>query len=171
MACNLTTGFARDCSDSVGGIEELYLLSRDTMTAHTVLNHEVTAITDGLATWYKYELKKEVGSIVATTTIDPANGTRFSEGVIAFSINKFSATKSNELRLMVLGRLAVIVKDNNGVYWGLGFQSYSEGQSLVANSGTAFGDRSGYDIELMAKEAETPYQVDATVVAGLTIST
>jgi len=171
MACELATGFARDCSDSVGGIEELYLLSRDTMTAYSIVNHEVTAITDGGATWYKYELKKEVGSVVATTTIDPANGTRFSEGVIAFSLNKFSNAKSNELRLMVLGRLAVIVKDNNGVYWGLGFQSFAEGQSLVANTGTAFGDRNGYDIELMAKESETPYQIDATVVAGLTIST
>ena len=36
----------------------------------------------------KYQLKKEVGSVVATTTIDPANGTRFSEAVVSFSINK-----------------------------------------------------------------------------------
>jgi hypothetical protein len=169
MPCNLAAGFERDCSDSVGGIEEIYLLSRDSMTSYTESNHEVTAITDGGATWYKYELKKEVGSIVATTTIDPANGTRFSEGVVAFSINKFSAVKSNELRLMVLGRLAVIAKDNNGVYWGLGFQSYAEGQSLVANTGTAFGDRSGYDVELMAKEAETPYEISAVAIDLLTI--
>jgi len=169
MACNLSAGFTRDCSDSVGGIEELYLLPRDSVSTFTESGHEITAITDGGATWYKYELKKEVGSIVATTTIDPANGTRFSEGVVAFSINKFSATKSNELRLMVLGRLAIIVKDNNGVYWGLGFQSYAEGQSLVANTGTSVGDRSGYDIELMSKEAETPYEVSAATIATLTI--
>ena len=170
MACNLSAGFARDCSDSVGGIEELYLLSRDTMTAFGLTNHEVTSITDGGATWRTYELKKEVGSCTATTTIDPANGTRFSEGVVAFSINKFSATKSNELKLALLGRLCCIVKDNNGVFWALGFQNYAEGQSVVANTGTAFGDRNGYDIEIMAKEPEMPYEVGASVVAGLTKS-
>jgi len=72
---------------------------------------------------------------------------------------------------MVLGQLVAIVKDNNGVYWGLGFQNFAEGQSLVANTGTAYGDRNGYDIEIMSKEPETPYEVDSTVVAGLTIST
>ena len=70
---------------------------------------------------------------------------------------------------MILGRLAVIVKDSNAIYWGLGFQSYCEGQSMVANTGTAFGDRNGYDVELMAKEAETPYQISAAAIALLTI--
>ncbi len=171
MPCTLSSGFARDCSDSVGGIEELYILERASVTAYTESSHEITAITDGGSTWRKYELKKEVGSVTATTTIEPANGTRFSEGVIAFSINKFSATKSNELKLMVLGQIVCIVKDNNGIYWGLGFQNFAEGQSLVANTGAAYGDRNGYDIEIMAKEPETPYEVDSTVVAGLTIST
>ena len=171
MACNLSSGFARDCSDSTGGIEELYLLKRSDITAYTEANSEITAITDGGNTWYKYELKKEVGSVVATMTIDPANGTRFSEGVIAFSINKFKATTINELKLALLGQLAVIVKDNNGRYWGMGFQNFAEGQSLVANTGTAYGDRNGVDVEIMAKEPQPPYTVDGSVIAGLTIST
>ena len=170
MSCNLSNGFARDCSDSVGGLEELYILERATVTTYTEASSEVTAITDGGATWRKYELKKEVGSIVATTTIDPANGTSFSEGVIAFSVNKFSAAKVNEIRLMSLGQIICICKDNNGVYWGLGFQNFAEGQSLVANTGTAYGDRNGIDVEIMAKEPQAPYQVSASVVDLLTIS-
>lgn len=171
MSCPLSTGFARDCSDSVGGVEEFYLLSRDTMTAFTEANSEVTAITDGGATWRKYELKKEVGSVVATTTVDPANGTRFSDGLLSFSINKFTAAKVNELKLMILGRLCCIIKLNTGVYLALGFQSFAEGQSLVVNSGTAFGDRNGFDVEIMAKEAQPPFEVAASVIAGLTIAT
>tara|TARA_R100001129_G_scaffold180239_2_gene158087 strand:+ start:6949 stop:7464 length:516 start_codon:yes stop_codon:yes gene_type:complete len=171
MPCTLSSGFARDCSDSTGGLEELYILERASVTAYTEASSEVTAITDGGSTWRKYELKKEVGSVTATTTIDPANGTRFSEGVIAFSINKFTAAKINELRIMILGQIIVICKDNNGKYWGLGFQNFAEGQSMVANSGTAYGDRNGVDIELMAKEPLAPFEVAASVVAGLTIST
>jgi hypothetical protein len=170
VSCNLSNGFARDCSDSVGGLEELYILERATVTAYTEASSEVTAITDGGATWRKYELKKEVGSIVATTTIDPANGTSFSEGVIGFSINKFSAAKVNEIRLMLLGQIVCICKDNNGVYWGLGFQNFAEGQSFVANTGTAYGDRNGIDCEIMAKEKQAPFEVSSSVVAGLTIA-
>ena len=170
MSCPLSSGFARDCSDSVGGVEELYIIERASITAYTEASSEVTAITDGGNTWRKYELKKEVGSVTATTTIDPANGTRFSEGVVAFSINKFAAAKVNEIKIMILGRLAVIVKDNNGVYWGLGFQNFAEGQSMAVNSGSAYGDRNGFDVEIMAKEPEAPFEVSASVVAGLTIS-
>jgi len=170
MPCLISGGIARDCSDSVGGLEELYILERATVTAYTEASSEISAITDGGATWKKFELKKEVGSIVATTTIDPANGTRFSEGVIAFSVNKFSATKVNILKLLILGQIVAICKDNNGVYWGLGFQNFAEGQSMAVNTGTAYGDRNGFDIELMAKEPEAPYEVSSSVVAGLTIA-
>jgi len=41
---------------------------------------------------------------------------------------------------------------------------------MAVNSGTAYGDRNGYDIELMAKEPEAPFEVSASVVAGLTIA-
>jgi len=169
MACGLDTGFARDCSDSVGGIEEFYLLERSGVTAYVEASNEVTGITDGGATWHKYELKKEVGSITAPVTISPENGTRFSEAKLAFSINKFSAAKSNELKLMILGQVIAVIKDNNGVYWGLGFQSFAEGSALSANTGTAYGDRNGYDVELTAKEPETPYEVSAAAVALMTI--
>ena len=59
MSCNLSSGFARDCSDSTGGLEELYILERASVTAYTEASSEVTAITDGGSTWRKYELKKE----------------------------------------------------------------------------------------------------------------
>ena len=170
MACELTTGFTRDCSDSTGGIEEIYLINRDDFTYTLDGSNSSLIATISTSTWYRYYLKKEVGSIVATTSIDPANGTRFSEGLVAFSINKFDATKTNELKVMILAQLGCIVKDNNGKYWALGFQNFAEGQSLVANTGTAYGDRNGYDIEIMAKEQEPPFEVPESVILSLTLS-
>ena len=170
MACLPALGFNRDCSDSVGGIEELYLTARANLSSFVESSHEVTGVTMGPSpSWYRYQLKKEVGSVTAPTTISPENGTRFTESTVAFSINKFSATKSNEMKLMILGQLAVIVKDENGVYWGLGFQSWAEGSAMSAMTGTAFGDRNGYDISILAKEKETPFEVAASVIAGMTI--
>jgi hypothetical protein len=169
MACGLDTGFSRDCSDSVGGIEEFYLLERSSVTDYVETAHVVTAITDGGATWHKYELKKEVGSVTAPVTISPENGTRFSEAKLAFSINKFSAAKSNELKLMILGQVIAIVKTNNNKYLALGFQSFAEGSAYSLNTGQSYGDRNGYEIELTAREPETPYEVDPAVITGLVI--
>jgi len=168
MACITTQGFCRDCSDNTGGIEELLVLERSNISAYVESGSEVTGITDGGATWRQYQLKKEIGSVTSTMTIDPANGTRFSEGVIAFSINTFKAASVNELKIALLGQLAVIAKDNNGRYWALGFQSYAEGQSLISQTGTAYGDQNGFAVEIMAKEPEPPYEVSSSVISGLT---
>lgn len=171
MSCPLATGFSRDCSDSIGGIEEILISERDNITAFTLANHEITAITQAGATnFYKYNLKKESGSLMSTSTIDPVGGTSFYDNVAAFTINKLSAVKSNELKLAILARVFVIVKDNNGVYWSLGADAFAEGSSLVAQTGQAFGDANQYQIEITDKSKLPCYAVQASVVAGLTIA-
>lgn len=171
MSCPLATGFSRDCSDSIGGIEEILISERDNVSAFTVANHDISAITQVAATsFYKYELKKESGSLTSTSTIDPVGGTSFYDNVAAFTINKLSAAKTNELRLMILARLFCIVKDNNGLYWALGADAFAEGSSLVAQTGQAFGDANQYQIEITDKSKFSCYGVDASVIAGLTIA-
>ena len=168
MACVTTQGFCRDCSDNVGGIEELLIIERINISTYVESGSEVSAITDGGATWRQYQLKKEIGSVTSTMTISPENGTRFSESAIAFSINTFKAASVNELKVALLGQLAVIAKDNNGRYWGLGLQSFAEGTSLVTQTGTAYGDRNGFDVEISAKEPEPPYEVSSSVIGAMT---
>tara|TARA_R110002020_G_scaffold253486_1_gene467142 strand:- start:384 stop:899 length:516 start_codon:yes stop_codon:yes gene_type:complete len=171
MSCPLATGFSRDCSDSIGGIEEILISERDNVTAFTLANHEITAITQAGATnFFKYNLKKESGSLTSTSTIDPVGGTSFYDNVAAFTINKLSAVKSNELKLAILARVFVIVKDNNGVYWALGADAFAEGSSLVAQTGQAFGDANQYQIEITDKSKLPCYAVQSSVVAGLTIA-
>jgi len=171
MSCPLATGFSRDCSDSIGGIEEILISERDNVTAFTLANHEITAITQAGATnFFKYNLKKESGSLTSTSTIDPVGGTSFYDNVAAFTINKLSAVKSNELKLAILARVFVIVKDNNGVYWSLGADAFAEGSSLVAQTGQAFGDANQYQIEITDKSKFPCYAVQSSVVAGLTIA-
>ncbi len=171
MSCVLAAGMARDCSDSLGGIEEILISERDNVTAFTEASHEITAITQAGATnFYRYNLKKESGSVTSTATVDQTGGTSFYDNVLAFTINKLSATKTNEIKMLMLARLAVIVKDNNGKYWALGFDQFAEGSSLVAQTGQAYGDPNQYQIELTDKSQLPCYEVQASVVAGLTIA-
>jgi hypothetical protein len=171
MSCPLASGFTRDCSDSIGGIEEVLISERDNIDSYTEAAHEITAITQAAATsFYRYELKKEAGSITSTATIDPVGGTSFYDNVCAFTINKLTAAKTNEIKLMILARLFVIVKDNNGKYWAMGADNFAEGSNLVAQTGQAYGDANQYQIELMDKSKYPCYEVQASVIAGLTIA-
>lgn len=171
MSCVLSNGQARDCSDSLGGIVEVLISERDNITATTVANGDISAITQsGTTNFYRYELKKESGSLTSTATVDQAGGTSFYDNVVAFTINKMSAAKSNEIKMLMLARLFVIVKDNNGVYWALGNDNFCEGSSLVGQTGQAYGDPNQYQIELTDKSQFPCYGVQSSVVAGLTIS-
>ena len=167
--CVLSSGFSRDCSDSLGGIEEILIINRDNVSAFTESNHEITALTQE-ANFFRYNLKKESGSLTSTSTVDHTAGTSFYDNVVAFTINKLNASKSNEIKLLMLARLAVIVKDNNGKYWGLGFDQFAEGSSLVAQTGQAYGDPNQYQIEITDRSQFPCYEVQASVVSGLTIS-
>jgi hypothetical protein len=171
MSCILASGMARDCSDSLGGIEEVLISERDNVTAFTESGHEISAITQAGATnFYRYNLKKESGSLTSTATVDQAAGTSFYDNVLAFTINKLTATKTNDIKILMLARLAVIVKDNNGKYWALGFDQFAEGSSLVAQTGQAYGDPNQYQIEITDKSQLPCYEVQASVLAGLTIA-
>jgi hypothetical protein len=171
MSCVLAAGMARDCSDSLGGIEEVLISERDNVTAFTQASHEISAITQAGATnFYRYNLKKESGSITSTATVDQTGGTSFYDNVLAFTINKMTAAKTNEIKMLMLARLAVIVKDNNGKYWAIGFDQFAEGSSLVAQTGQAYGDPNQYQIEITDKSQFPCYEVQSSVVAGLTIA-
>ena len=171
MSCPLALGMSRDCNDAIGGIEEVLISERDNISSYTEAAHEITAITQAAATdFYRYELKKEAGSITSTATIDPVNGTSFYDNVLAFTINKMTAAKTNEIKLMILARLFVIVKDNNGKYWVLGADNFAEGSNLVAQTGQAYGDANQYQIEITDKSKYSCYEMQASIYSLLNIA-
>ena len=109
--------------------------------------------------------------MTSTSTIDSVGGTSFYDNVAAFTINKLAAAKSNEIKLMILARLFVIVKDNNGKYWSLGADAFAEGSSLIAQTGQAFGDANQYALTFQGLEVEPAEEIataDGTLADALT---
>lgn len=173
MPCTLTQGFPYECDDSTGGIAsgEIYISEWNNITDYTVLDGEITAITQvALSNFFKYQVKKEIADTVTTENHDPINQTLFYETVLNFTLNKLSKEKNVELKLLASTQLAIIYKDNNGKFFGMGFTNGAEkfGGTNQSATGKAFGDMNGYTLGFTAKEIDPPYEVDATVVAGLT---
>jgi hypothetical protein len=169
--CALTTGFERyNCETVIGGIQELYLLPMSSFTSVTVTASEVTAITSS-GTWYGYQLSEEVGLLETTETFNKQNNSLFYDSNCSFTLNKMEAVKSNELALVVLQRVVAIVKTENGEYFFMGDERgcHKAGGTNNSSTGTAFGDLNGYNMNLQAMQSHDVYEVQASVVSGLTI--
>ena len=101
------------------------------------------------------------------------NGTLFYTPEVTFTINKLQVAVRNELRLLARNRLIVIVQDNNSRYWLLGAVNGLEATAGTAGTGTAFGDRSGYEMTLSGMEtmpmlavAAATFSASATQISG-----
>ena len=170
MACNLTQGRIIDCRNSTGGISEVLIANFGDITIDTVLAGVLTAITPTAATFYRYSLEKENGSLIETQTGSLENGTNFYDSVLDFNTKNLSASENEELTLLDQAQLFVIVKDMNEKYWTVGAYYAADKLTGTAVTGAAFGDHNGYTYSITAKEAKRMLEVDSTVIAGLTIA-
>ncbi len=154
MSCSLTTGYALGCRDSVGGIKAIYVQAFNaTGSVNTNGSGTVTGFTGYSASgFFQYDLTKATSSLTETLTASTENGTLFYAPEVTFTINKLQVAVRNELRLLARNRTIVIVQDNNSRYWVLGADNGMEVTAGTAGTGTAFGDRSGFDITLSGME-------------------
>jgi hypothetical protein len=139
------------------------------ITIDTVLAGVLTAITPTAATFYRYSLEKENGSLIETHTGSLENGTNFYDSVLEFNTKNLTASENEELMLLDQAQLFVIVKDMNEKYWTVGAYYAADKLSGTAVTGAAFGDHNGYTYSITAKEAKRMLEVDSGVIGNLTI--
>ena len=170
MSCALTTGYALGCRDSVGGIKTIYVQAfNPTGSCNTNVSGSVTGFT-GYASggFFEYDLTKATSSMTETLNASIENGSLFYTPEVTFTINKLQVAVRNELRLLARNRLLVIVQDNNNRYWVLGAANGLEATAGTAGTGTAFGDRSGYEMTLTGMEPDPMLLIASTVFAPST---
>lgn len=168
MSCSLTSGFALDCKDSVGGVKAIHLINF-AATGFTVSGGEVTATTIASGNVYTYEMPKGVGSMTTTTNVSQENGTVFNQTDVVARLRKLATTKRNELKLLAQNRVFCVVEDNNANYWLVGKEYGCDITAMTQETGTAMGDNYGYNFTLSAIEAEAPYKLQTSVVTALGI--
>ena len=168
MSCSLTTGYALGCRDSVGGIKTIYVQGWNaTGTVNTNGSGTVTGFTGFSSGFYEYDLTKATSSMTETLNASIENGSVSYTPEVTFTINKLQVAVRNELRLLARNRLLVIVQDNNNRYWVLGAANGLEATAGTAGSGTAFGDRSGYEMTLTGMEPDPMLLIESTTFTPL----
>jgi hypothetical protein len=121
----------------------------------------ITGIT-GSGVWYNFELKRNTSSLSQNTTKNFENGTIYWEQVLTAVLFKYDQDKRNQL--LVLGQndqIQIVAVDQNDTAYYLGQVNgmYLSGGS--AATGTAFGDRNGFELIFTGQEA-----APANVVSG-----
>ena len=85
------------------------------------------------------------------------------------TITAFGKTAENAAASLQKGnRVIVIVQDNNSRYWLLGADNGLEATAGTAGTGTAFGDRSGYEMTLTGMEPDPMLNIAAATFSAST---
>ncbi len=171
MSCSLTTGYALGCRNSVGGIKTIYVQALNaTGSVNTNGSGLVTGFTPTSVSgsFFEYDLTKATSSMTETLNASTENGTLFYTPEVTFTINKLQTSVRNELRLLAQNRLLVIVQDNNSNYWLLGAANGLEVSAGTAGTGTAFGDRNGYEMTLTGMEPSPMLNILPATFTALT---
>lgn len=170
MPCVTVQGREIDCRDSVGGVAEVYIANFADKATLTASSGTVTAhtLSSGKKYW-TYKLEKENAEFTEVENVSVENGTLYYETTLTFSIPKMSASFRNSLNILAQQRLLIIIKDNNGKYWLMGQENGADKMgSNEAKSGKAFGDRNGYTLSFVSKEANPMNEVSSSLITALT---
>lgn len=169
MSCVQTlSGLARDCNSNMGGIIEALIAPFDDVTAVTITDGVISAITMASSKKFKkYNFAKNTGNLTSTYNIDPASGVRYVTSDLLLQFNRMETTKRVEITALALGDLAVIVKDANGKYWYLGKDEPVNASAGDGQTGTTRGDANRYTITLQDTSQEMPYEVSDSIIEGL----
>ena len=170
MACsNLTAGFTLDCNDSNGGIDKIFIANGPVVSI-TESAGLVTAINDATGAmspsdFFEFEVPRATSSFAETVAVSQENGTVTYDQALTMVFNKMEAAKRNQILLMAEATSMVVVfKDNNGKYFSVGLERGAYMSAGSATSGTAYADRSGYEITISGMEASPSYEITGSIV-------
>lgn len=174
MSCAITSGYAIECNESVGGVETLWVIENsnlyDDSGALTVQYASGTVTTLNKRSGKKFwKIEVPRGTANANNGIDAnsSNGTFYFTHQLQFPINSRSATVRNMVATLAKNRLTFVTKEGDGSYRMYGVLFGLQIQPSEAGSGTALADRNGYLLTFSSQEREDFLIVPANIAATL----
>jgi len=176
MSCYISSGVQLGCSDGIGGIKKIYVVGGGgTVTGYT---YDATGAITGATstsetTLFGFNLKRNTSSLTQTTTKNFENGTVYWEQELHAILFRYSQDKRNLLKILGQNDQAQIVAvDQLGTQYLLGQVNGLYLSGGAAATGTAYGDRNGFEFIWKGQEAEPANVIIGalgTVFAGATI--
>jgi outer membrane protein assembly factor BamB len=174
MSCVVTSGYAIECRDSVGGVEVVYLIENSALydasgnSRITSASGVVTALTkDSGKRFWKFEVPRATASANNGITSSIENGTFFYTHQVIFPINSRSADVRNIVTTLAKNRLTFILKEGDGSFRCYGAEFGLQLEASEAGTGQNLADRNGYLLTFSSQEREDFLIVPANIAATL----
>lgn len=138
----LSKGRKLKCINSRGGIKAVSFAPWAEATIMSGTSGEITSISTGITSFYRYELKNEGNTFTENIVKDNEARTSSFDGELALVLQGMSLDDRNEIKLLVSGEVIIVIERNDGKYLLLGntYGALVSGGSLVTGtkaSGTA----------------------------------
>jgi hypothetical protein len=170
MACVLTTGydFSTICKTIAGSSEVLITEFSNLVTAPTLTANVIT--TQALATgkqFRQYKIDSELIMASSDAVTNIAGGTYMYEPKVEFSMKGWSTTVCAEVKLLLLNKVIVIVKGNDGVYRQYGTYKGLDVVTATDMNEAAINGFKGQKISLAGKETTQAYEINSALITTL----
>lgn len=178
MACSSITlrGIAQDCNGNLGGVAEVWLINRDSIsavtTAETTVNEMsgvpvVSSITlDQGASFVKYFVRKNTSSMNSTLNVND-NGSTYVTTELNLVFARMDAQKRLEMNALAKEEMAALVKDANGTWFYLGYDNPVTSSAGTGETGTQKSDNNQYTSTLLDDSTEYPFIVLQSAIDAL----
>jgi hypothetical protein len=161
--CLLQNGYTLSCRDSIGGIRRAFIGNFDTDAVYTLdADDRITGFTGSTVSYYTFEQEMEVGEFNQAGAYSTENGTVFFTQDLSLMFHKNDADLRNQLLVLSQANMSVIVEDQRGEYWLIGYANGVRATAGAMNTGRAYGDMNGVTITLQGKEPEPAHNISAT---------
>lgn len=165
------SGIGLSCTHTIGGIRAVYIANRGDVTAATMEDKVITAITmESGAKFHKYLFRKNSASnMVSTRGGDDAAGTHVITTNIAMTFAMMDTDKRVEMDALSVGQFIVIVEDKNGRYWMpiLPTDDYISATAGEGNTGTTTSEANQYTLTLTGEASHYPIEVEAVAMKDI----
>ena len=170
MACTQQTlsAIAKNCTNNKGGVFTVYVRHWGDIATKTVVDGKISTITlasGADAQAVQWEFNKETASLVSTMTKEESSGSLFWTNVLSLKFAKADTTKRLALTAATKSDVCVMVKDNNGNVWFMGFDEPVSATTGELNSGTSYTDGSSLSLTLQDVSDDTCYEMSDSAVA------
>ena len=169
MACDITTGRARVCKQSLGGQSTLYIYNYDGDDAFTIVAGECTAIDASLTTVFAFELEGDGNTLEESLVSDRNTSTTVNTQTLTTILKQVDAATGANLNLLAYGYPQFVVKDRNGVYSACALDDGAD-FTVVQTTGGAKTDLNGYTLTGVSTTGSLSPKLDsATITAFLAL--
>ena len=97
--CDITSGRAKVCKDSIGGNSKLYMFNY-LEDAFTITGGLATAINPSLTEVFEYELEGDGNTLVQNMVSDRQNGTTVNTQTLTIVLKQMDATTSAQMNII-----------------------------------------------------------------------